>query len=182
MRKTHLVILGSTGSIGVNTLDVVSRYPDRFQVVGLSAYNNLKLLEAQVQKFLPKYIAVSEPCIADFRRRVQGKKVKILSVESDLCQLVTLASVDLVVIGMTGSGALQPFLAAVRAGKTVAPANKEALVMAGDILMRAAKTHKAKIIPVDSEQSAIFQCLEGQNRRDLQSVYLTASGGALWKV
>ena len=108
--------------------------------------------------------------------------MKILDVYSELEDLVSLKDVDVVVLGMRGSAALKPFLTAVRHGKTVAPANKEALVIAGDILMQEAKKHKARIIPIDSEQSAIFQCLDGRDRRELRKVYLTASGGALLNI
>jgi 1-deoxy-D-xylulose-5-phosphate reductoisomerase len=109
----------------------------------------------------------------------ENSRTKFFDVKKDLPELVAKADVDVVVIAMTGAAALEPFLAAVRAGKKVAPANKEALVMAGGILMKEARRHGAVIVPVDSEQSAIFQCLEGRDRKDLYQVHLTASGGAL---
>ena len=177
----RIVILGSTGSIGLNTLKVIDRFPERFKVVGLTAYNNIKLLHQQVRKYKPAYVAVGTHSIQQLRKNVNSF-TKILNVDTDLEDLVGLASVDMVVIGMRGSAALVPFLKAARCGKTIAPANKEALVIAGEILMREANKHGAKIIPVDSEQSAIFQCLEGRNREELQKVYLTASGGALYNV
>lgn len=188
MACKQVVILGSTGSIGINTLKVIDRFPNRFKVVGLTAYNNIELLEEQIKKYKPTHVAIGEngtrhgrstrPYLRDFHQ----KKIKILDVYRDLESLVSLPSVDVVVIGMRGSGALGPFLKAVRCGKTIAPANKEALVMAGDIIMREAKKYGARIIPVDSEQSAIFQCLEGQKREQLKKVYLTASGGALYNI
>lgn len=178
----RIVILGSTGSIGINTLKVVQRFPDRFKIIGLTAYNNLALLERQIKQFSPRYVAVSTKGIQRFKRHAAGRNVKILNAESDLSELVTLEGVDIVVIAMPGSAALGPFLSALQAGKTVAPANKEALVAAGDILMREAARHKATIIPVDSEQSAIFQCLNSQPHNKPRKVYLTASGGALLKI
>ena len=182
MGLKKVVILGSTGSIGISTLKVIERFPDKFKVVGLTAYNNFKLLERQIKKFSPAYVAANAKGVAYLKGNVGGRRIRILNVEEDLEGLVALRSVDIVVIAMRGSAALRPFLSAVRAGKIVAPANKEALVIAGDILMKEAKRHKAMIIPVDSEQSAIFQCLEGRNRSELKKVLLTASGGALLNV
>ncbi len=181
MARKHVVILGSTGSIGINTLRVIDRFPSRFKVIGLSAYNNIELLEAQIKKYQPAYAAIGENGAKYFCRNFQNK-IKILDVYQDLESLVSLPAVDIVVIGMRGTAALGPFLKAACCGKIIAPANKEALVMAGDIIMRKAKQHQARIIPVDSEQSAIFQCLEGQKREQLKKVYLTASGGALYNI
>ena len=181
-RMKRIVVLGSTGSVGINTLEVVARYPRKFRVIGLTAYGNLSLLEKQVRRFSPSTVAVKPEGIETFRRKFKRRGLKVVSSEHDLSQIVTLKEVDIVVIAMSGSAALEPFLAAVRCGKTVAPANKEALVIAGDILIRQARLNAARIIPVDSEQSAIFQCLEGHDRRDLKQVYLTASGGPLHRV
>lgn len=179
MAVKNIVILGSTGSIGINTLKVVERYPKQFRVVGLTAYNNVSLIEKQVQRFKPKYVAISHQGAGYLRTARSMGNTKVLSVEHDLDELVSLKEVDCVVIGMRSSAALRPFLSAVRHGKTVAPANKEALVVAGDLIMAQAKKHGAKIIPVDSEQSAIFQCLQGQDKTKLKKILLTASGGAL---
>lgn len=183
MRTKKVVILGSTGSIGINTLKVIERFANKFKVVGLSAYNNFKLLEAQIKKFHPSHVAVSAKGMQYLKKHLSARsKPRILNVEEDLELLAALKEVDIVIIAMRGSAALKPFLSALRAGKTVAPANKEALVIAGEFLMREAKRHKATIIPIDSEQSAIFQCLEGRGRKDLKKVLLTASGGALLNV
>jgi len=182
MGHKNVVILGSTGSIGINTLKVIERFPDQFKVVGLTAYNNFKLLERQIKWFAPTHVAASSRGIQYLRKNIRIKKTRVLSVTEDLERLVSLKSVDIVVIAMRGSAALQPFLSAVRAGKIIAPANKEALVIAGNFLMSEAKRYKATIIPIDSEQSAIFQCLEGKNRSELKKVHLTASGGALLNV
>lgn len=182
MGLKRVVILGSTGSIGINALKVIERFPDKFKVVGLTAYNNFRLLEQQIKKFVPTYVAVSARGIPHLKKHIRPGKTRIWDVEEGLERLVTLNGVDIVVVAMRGSAALRPFLSAVRAGKTVAPANKEALVVAGDLLMREARQHKATIIPIDSEQSAIFQCLEGKSRDELKKIFLTASGGALLNV
>lgn len=177
-----VVILGSTGSIGINTLKVVDRYPDCFKVVGLSALNNHELLAAQARQYRPKYVGISQQKRALLKKALSETSLKILEAESELSWLVSRPEVDIVVIGMSGSAALEPFLSAARAGKRIAPANKEALVIAGDMIMKEAAEHGAEVIPVDSEQSAVFQCLAGGRRKDLHKVFLTASGGALRRV
>jgi len=179
MHPCRIAILGSTGSIGLNTLNVVDHNPKRFQVVALTACNNFKLLEKQIKKYKPKYVAVGDAGLAHFKNTAI-KGVKFYSVR-DLAHIASLKEVDTVTIAMRSAGALMPFLAAVRAGKVVAPANKEALVMAGDLIMKEAKRHHARIIPIDSEQSAIFQCLDGQTS-EVRFIHLTASGGPLRKV
>ncbi len=182
MTRRNIVILGSTGSIGINTLKVIERFADRFNVVGLTAYNNYRLLEQQIRKFRPSHVAVSGKGVDYLRRHINTKATRILNVNADVDEIIRLRAVDVIVVAMHGSAALKPFLTAVRTGKTVAPANKEALVSAGDILMREARRHKTTIVPIDSEQSAIFQCLAGQGREHLKKIYLTASGGALLNV
>ena len=176
-KKKRIAILGSTGSIGVNTLRVIAAYPDRFEAVALTAFNSVKEFEEQIRQFRPKYAAIAGKHIAGLKKTCGC--VKFFDVTKDLSELVCRKDIDVVVIAMTGAAALDPFLAAVRAGKIVAPANKEALVMAGDILMAEARRNGAKVIPVDSEQSAIFQCLEGRDHKDIHQIHLTASGGAL---
>ncbi len=178
----NVVILGSTGSIGINTLKVIERFPHHFKVFGLTAYNNVTLLTQQIQKFSPRYVAIHGDGISHLRQRIGVGSTKIFDVESQIGDLVTDPEVDIVVIAMRGSVALEPFLKAVRAGKTVAPANKEALVVAGHMIMAEAKKYQATIIPIDSEQSAIFQCLDSRNKDELQKIYLTASGGQLHHV
>ncbi|MBF0386629.1 MAG: 1-deoxy-D-xylulose-5-phosphate reductoisomerase [Candidatus Omnitrophica bacterium] len=181
MIRKRIALLGSTGSIGINTLEVISRYPERFEVVLLSAFNNVELLKQQIRQFSPAKVALAAEHIPALKS-VFGSKTAFFAVEKDISFLVAEKLVDIVVIAMSGSAALEPFLSAVRAGKVVAPANKEALVIAGDILMNAARQSGARVIPVDSEQSAIFQCIEGHRRVDLRCVHLTASGGALLRV
>ena len=177
MKKKRIAVLGSTGSIGVNTLRVIAAYPDRFEAVALTAFNSVEKIGSQIRQFRPKYAALAGQHIAGLKK-MYGR-VKFFDVTRDLAELVARKDIDVVVIAMTGAAALDPFCAVVRAGKTVAPANKEALVMAGDILMAEARKYGAVVIPVDSEQSAIFQCLEGRDIKDVHQVHLTASGGAL---
>jgi 1-deoxy-D-xylulose-5-phosphate reductoisomerase len=179
MKKMNVAILGSTGSIGINTLKVIDRFSDRFKVVALTAYQNHELLAAQARRYTPEYVASAEAGVEYLKKNLNLRKVKICGIDQDLSMIASLSTVDIVVIAMRGSAALMPFLSAVRAGKTVAPANKEALVVAGDLIMSEARKHGAKVIPIDSEQSAIFQCLEGQDRKQLKKVHLTASGGTL---
>ena len=176
MKPCRIAILGSTGSIGLNTLKVVDQHPQRFQVVALSAYSNFKLLEKQIDKYKPKHVAVGHKGLTYFKSS-GTKGIKFYPVE-DCAELASLKDVDVVVLAMRGTSALMPFLKALRAGKRVAPANKEALVIAGDLIMAEAGRHQGQIIPIDSEQSAIFQCLEGQAAKPA-FVHLTASGGPL---
>ena len=181
MQKKRVAILGSTGSIGLNTLDVIRRHRDRFKIVLLTAYNNAEVLEAQVREFRPDMVAISREKISQLRKGLP-RRTRLFDVERDLPDLVARREIDIVVIAMTGAAALGPFLSAARAGKVIAPANKEAIVVAGEIIMNTARRNGARIIPVDSEQSAIFQALEGQRREDAVKVHLTASGGPLREV
>lgn len=175
-----VLVLGSTGSIGINTLKVIEHFPRNFKVIGLSAFSNVALLKEQIHRFSPKAVAVGRANVLKLQREVRRSGTKIFDADTELEYLVTaLKDADIVVLGIQGSAALKPFLAAVRLGKRVAPANKEALVMAGEMIMAEAKRYHASIIPVDSEQSAIFQCLQGHARDELKKVYLTASGGPL---
>lgn len=180
MPRKKIAILGSTGSIGVNALDVAARHQDRFEVVLLTAFNNVDRIGEQIHSFRPEMVAIAPQHISRMQR--QFPKVRFFDVTCDVPKLVEQKNVDAVVLATTGAAALAPFLSAVRAGKTVAPANKEALVMAGDLIMAEARKHKARVIPIDSEQSAIFQALQGHRREDLQYVHLTASGGPLLHV
>ena len=174
----RIAVLGSTGSIGVNTLDVISKFSNDFSVVGLTAFNNVRLLLRQIKKFNPQYVAIKDSKIKELKKNV-NKRVKILDIYSGIDSIISSKDVDLLVLAISGSGALRPLLKAVKHSKTIALANKEALVMAGSIVMQMAKKYHAKIIPIDSEQSAIFQCLEGKNKEELKKIYLTASGGPL---
>ncbi|MCK4221690.1 MAG: 1-deoxy-D-xylulose-5-phosphate reductoisomerase [Dehalococcoidia bacterium] len=167
-RIKKVAILGSTGSIGQQTLDIIRALNTRFQIVGLAAGTNTELLARQIDEFQPRLFSCSaEP---DF-----GCAAQFLPMEG----MVTDPEVDLVVIATSGKSGLYPLLAAVRAGKTVALANKETLVMAGEIILREARQHRAKILPIDSEHSAVWQCLRGERTR-IERIFLTASGGPFY--
>jgi len=172
-----LSILGSTGSIGRNTLEVVSRAPEKFRVTALTAGNNIQLLQSQIERFKPEVAAVYDKSDADILRN-RKLPVKILSGEEGLIEAAAHGSADMVVSAISGSAGLMPTLAAVKAGKTIALATKEALVMAGNIIMAEAAKRGVKIIPVDSEHSAVFQCLNGRDIEEVKRLILTASGGA----
>lgn len=170
-------ILGSTGSIGVNTLDVIARHPDKFEVWALAAGSNVAVLAEQVKKFNPQVVSLFDTTkIPELREKLNGYKVELVAGEAGSVQVATLPEVDLVVSGVVGCAGLVPTYAAVQAGKTVALANKEALVVAG-ALMLGACTRKDQIIPVDSEHSAILQALNGESHDRIKRIILTASGG-----
>ncbi|HLF78483.1 MAG TPA: 1-deoxy-D-xylulose-5-phosphate reductoisomerase, partial [Dehalococcoidia bacterium] len=156
--QTRVAVLGSTGSIGRQTLDVIRAYPERFQVVGLSAWNNVGLLAEQVAEFKPAAVCCADP--SALRERLGGNGPEF----TDMTSLACAPEVDVVLAGVVGKGGLEPVQAALLAGKTVALANKEAMVMAGAILQAAARTGGGEIRPVDSEHSAIWQCLAGEER------------------
>ena len=174
----HLAIMGSTGSIGVNTLDVVRQFPEQFKVVGLSAGLNAPLLKQQILQFRPKRVSVLNKELSEaLRGELSSASVEILHGVEGLIQVATHPEVDLVVSALVGAAGLIPTLSAIKTGKTVALANKETLVMAGKIVMEEAGHHQAQILPVDSEHSAIFQALLGHRKEDIRRLILTASGG-----
>lgn len=173
----RIVILGSTGSIGKNALDVISGHRDRFSVVGLSAGSNIDLLEEQINIFKPRVVAiVDEKSAVELRRRTAGG-TEVLSGEEGINNVAAFEDSDFVLSSIVGFSGLAPTLSAVRAGKVVGLANKESLVTAGAIVMKEAEHYGSKILPVDSEHSAIFQCLDGRDMAFLKRVILTASGG-----
>jgi 1-deoxy-D-xylulose-5-phosphate reductoisomerase len=170
---TRVAILGSTGSIGQQTLDVIRAHPERFQVVGLSARSSLDTLASQVREFRPARVAYGDP--AALRQRLGSASPEIC----DLTDVACAADVDIVVAGVVGKDGLEPVRAALLQGKTLALANKEAMVMAGGVLRAAACAGGGEIRPVDSEHSAIWQCLAGEDPACVSRLILTASGGAL---
>jgi 1-deoxy-D-xylulose-5-phosphate reductoisomerase len=175
-----ITILGSTGSIGRSTLDVIARNLDNYQVAALSAGKNIELFEQQIRSFRPEIVAVADKKSADkLSKRVNG--VEILSGAEGINSVASYGNSDLVISAIVGSAGLLPTLGAIRAGKTIGLANKEALVMAGEIVMAEAKKKRIKIIPVDSEHSAVFQCLEGHRKKEVRRIILTASGGPFYK-
>ena len=176
-----IIILGSTGSIGTNTLDIVKRFPGEFRVAGLTAGNNIDKLEEQIRAFTPRVVAVSQEAAAvTLRRRCAGLPVEILSGEVGIAQVASLPEAELVISAIVGAAGLVPTLTAIRSGKHIALANKEPMVMAGKLMQEEAHKHGVRIFPVDSEHSAIFQSLEGHRLEDVRRLILTASGGALW--
>lgn len=171
----HVTILGSTGSIGRSALEVISRCRDRFKVVGLTAKNNIGLLEEQIKAFNPEIAAVAdETCALELRKKLG---IRVLSGDSGIAEVASYNKADFVLSAIIGFAGLFPTLSAVRAGKTIGLANKESLVVAGEIVMKDAVKSGAKIIPVDSEHSAIFQCIEGRSRESVKRIVITASGG-----
>jgi 1-deoxy-D-xylulose-5-phosphate reductoisomerase len=174
----RISILGSTGSIGQSTLSVVEKYPDRFKVVALSAGNNIDLLEKQVRRFRPSLVSLSgEASAGVLRTRLSDLKVRILSGIEGIIQVAAWEEADIVVSAIVGTAGLVPTMAAIRAGKSVALANKEALVTAGELVMDECRARRISLLPVDSEHSAIFQCLLAGESRDIRKLVLTASGG-----
>ena len=164
----NIVILGSTGSIGTNTLDIVERFPQDFRVVGLTAGSNDDKLEAQIRRFKPACAALAdESAAARLRQRCADLRIRILSGNDGVAQVAQTEGAELVVSAIVGGAGLLPTLAAIRAGKQIALANKEPMVMAGALMQTEAKKHHVRIFPVDSEHSAIFQSLEGHRREDV---------------
>ncbi len=171
----NLVILGSTGSIGVNALKIVEERPDRFNVIGLAAKSNMDRLIGQIEKFRPEIVSMADPAKA---RELKGLvKTKVVSGVEGTIECASHPDADMALSAMVGAAGLAPTLAAVKAGKDVALANKETLVTAGELVMREARAAKVKIIPVDSEHSAIFQALRGEKLRNVRTLILTASSG-----
>ena len=173
-----IAVLGSTGSIGVSSLKVISRFPDRFKVCALSTNTNIELLENQVKKFRPQAV-----CIGSL---TGGKpklgNTKVYEGADGLCRMLNDLKIDTVLVGIVGSSALLAVLTALDKVKKIALANKEALVMAGGIIVNKAAGNNVTIVPVDSEHSAIFQCIEGRDTRELKKIFLTGSGGPLLNV
>ena len=176
MKKISL--LGSTGSIGVNTLDVVERYPESFQVCALSAGSNVDLFARQIRKFKPALAALFDPSKVDALKELVGDlDVEIVSGQEGTVSVASFPEADLVVSGVVGSAGLLPALAALKAGKNLALANKETLVIAGELVLEEAERTHTRIIPIDSEHSAIFQVLNGEKTTRIKKIILTASGG-----
>lgn len=176
--KRKIAILGSTGSIGTQTLDVVRQHPDMFEVDMISANNNIDLLAAQAREFSVNNVVVCNEARYDaLSNALQDSDSKVWAGVDSLCSLVRSERVDIVVGAMVGFSGLRPTLAALEAGKIVALANKETLVAAGSFVTRVMREHNAVILPVDSEHSAIFQCLLGANGNAVEKIHLTASGG-----
>jgi len=172
----RLAILGSTGSIGEQTLDLVAAHPNRFQVVSLSAGRRVERLIEQARLFKPQVVSVVDPAEVPAIQSALGTEVEVVSADSGLIAVATRPA-DLVVAGLVGAVGLQPVLAAIRAGRSIGLANKEVMVMAGAMVRREAEANGVDIIPIDSEHSAIFQCLVGSRANEIERLILTCSGG-----
>lgn len=172
-----VVLLGSTGSIGTSTIKVAEDLPDRVRLQALAAGNNLDLLFEQIRKHQPEAVSINDPEKAKELRNRLGTRVAVYSGSEGLLKLATLPEADIVLIAIVGTAGLQPALAAIRAGKDIAIASKEILVMAGEIVMEEARRHGVRVLAVDSEHSAIFQCLDGKPSASVRRLWLTASGG-----
>ena len=182
MQRKQLAILGSTGSIGTQTLDIVRACPDRFQVYALVAHRSLELLVAQAREFRPEVVCIADESLyQSLKDALADLDIKVWAGADAIADLVTFPSVDIVVAAMVGYAGLRPTIAAVRAGKTVALANKETLVVAGELIQQLAEQHHVAVLPVDSEHSAIFQSLVGEDPQSVEKLLLTASGGPFWR-
>ena len=175
----YISVLGSTGSIGKNVLNVVDQFPEKYSIKALAAATNIDLLLAQINRFRPDIaVVLNEKYAADLKEKLPPDTgTEILFGDAGYIAAATYNDTEMVVSAIVGAAGLLPTIAAIKAGKTIALANKETLVMAGDYVMNLAAEHKVSILPVDSEHSAVFQCIEGQSRKDLEKIILTASGG-----
>lgn len=176
--KRKLAILGSTGSIGTQTLEVVQMHPDRFEVYAICAHRSVDLLIKQARQFQPEVVCIAdETLLPTLKQALSDLNIKVWGGAEAIAQMVTLPSIDVVVAAMVGYAGLYPTIEAIKAGKTIALANKETLVVAGELITRLAVEHHTPILPVDSEHSAIFQSLVGEEQNEIEKILLTASGG-----
>ena len=174
----RIAILGSTGSIGRQTLDIVREHPDQYEAFALTALSSAELLIAQAREFRPEVVVIADESHYDtVSQALADLPIKVFAGAESICDVVRMSHVDIVVTAMVGFSGLRPTIAAIEAGKTIALANKETLVVAGEIITQLAVKHRVSILPVDSEHSAIFQCLVGEDGNDIERLLLTASGG-----
>lgn len=178
----NITILGSTGSIGENSLEVISNFPDKYRVAYLSANKGIPKLVEQIRKFRPIGVAVMDQASADVIHKIYGDTVKIYIGEEGLNTIASNVEVDIVINSLVGFIGLIPTIKAIESNKRIALANKETLVAAGNIITKMLKSSRAEIIPIDSEHSAIFQCLVGEDINNVSRLILTASGGPFWKM
>ena len=177
--KQTVAILGSTGSIGTQTLDVIDRHSELFEVYALTAHSNIDLLVKQAKRYRPEVVAIAdERHYKTLREALDGLPVKVFAGAESSCQIAAMSPIDTVVTAMVGYSGLLPTVRAIEAGKKIALANKETLVVAGELVTDLALRNRVDIIPIDSEHSAIFQCLVGENENSVEKLILTASGGA----
>lgn len=179
----RISILGSTGSIGTQVLDVAERLPGEIEVAALAAHSNVSLLAEQARRFRPTLVSIGEERLEpELRRLLGGDSIRIASGAEGWIESATIADADQVVVSMAGTPGLLPTLAAIDAGKEIALASKEVLVCAGEIVTRKAAEKGVKIVPIDSEHSAIFQCVNGEDLKSVEKIYLTASGGPFYSL
>ena len=174
----RIALLGSTGSIGTQALDIISKYPDKFVVEVLIAGNNIDLLTEQAFKYQPDSVVIANPVhYLQLKENLRGTNIKVYAGNDSIEQVVTSSTVDVVIASIVGYSGVRPTIAAIKAGKKIALANKETLVVAGEIIGRLIRESGSQLIPVDSEHSAIFQCLAGESGNPIEKITLTASGG-----
>lgn len=177
-KKRKIAILGSTGSIGTQALDVIAQHPDRFEVYALTANNQVEMLIEQTRRFLPEMVVIANTeKYIELKMALADLPIKVWSGSEAICQMVQSEPIDVVLTAMVGFSGLKPTICAIEARKTIALANKETLVVAGELVTKLALKHRAPILPVDSEHSAIFQCLNGEGSNKIEKIWLTASGG-----
>ncbi len=177
-KKKGIAILGSTGSIGTQALEVIEAHPDKFELIALTAGNNVELLIRQAKKFKPDSVVIGNEEHYEFlKNALSDDFIKVYAGKDAIAQIVEHTDIDIVLTAMVGYAGLLPTVNAIKSGKRIALANKETLVVAGELISRLSKEYKAEIIPVDSEHSAIFQCLAGELHNEIEKIYLTASGG-----
>ena len=177
MKRKRVVVLGATGSIGESTLKVARDIPERMEIVGLAANSNAEKLAATANQTRAQFICLVDETKIDILRRALEYEPRIFTGEAGLREIACLTDADMVLVAIVGTGGLRPALAAIQAGKHLAVASKEILVMAGEVVMREAREKGVNVLPVDSEHNAIFQCLEGKRSSDVRRIILTASGG-----
>lgn len=182
-RKTNIAILGSTGSIGTQTLDIIEKNPQLFKASVLTANSNWQLLAKQAIKFQPSIVVIANHNFyIPLKEALEGQDIEVKAGSNEIANVVGFNDIDIVVTAMVGYSGLIPTINAIKAHKKIALANKETLVVAGELITKMVKEYQTSIIPVDSEHSAIFQCLEGEHRKNMKRIFLTASGGPFRKL
>ena len=178
MSKKKIAILGSTGSIGTQTLDVIEEHPDLFEAYALTANHNADLLIEQARKFNPEFVVIADETLyGKVKDALSDLPMKVYAGSDAICEVASMDTIDVVLTAMVGYAGLKPTIAAIKAHKTIALANKETLVVAGQLVERLSMENHAPILPVDSEHSAIFQCINGENPDQIEKIIITASGG-----
>lgn len=180
--KRHIAILGSTGSIGTQALEVIAAHSDKFEVEVLTAHNNADLLIEQALRYNPNAVVIGEEIhYQKVFNALSSHGIKIFAGKKSIEQIVEINSIDMVLVALVGFAGLKPTIRAIQAGKPIALANKETLVVAGELITALAKEKAVNIFPIDSEHSAIFQCIAGESEKNIEKIFLTASGGPFWK-